>query len=69
MSGCQTRLARVVTLSRQERHKEGRYPVVNRLSPAEVRIVIDAVEDANDARARAGLPVVDVVKLRRVIRG
>lgn len=43
--------------------------MVNRLTPAEVRIVIDAVEDANDARARAGLPVVDVAKLRGVLRG
>ena len=43
--------------------------MVNRLTPAEARIVVEAVLDANDARARAGLSTVDIVKLRRVIRG
>lgn len=58
-----------MTLSRQERHKEGKYPTVNRLTPAEVRLVMKAVEEFNDYSARSGDPVIDVVKLRRVLRG
>ena len=61
-----------MTASRQERHKRGKYPMVNRperLSPLEVRLVIEAVEEFNDYSARSGDPVVDVVRLRRVLRG
>jgi hypothetical protein len=58
-----------MTASRQERHKGGKYPTVNRLSPAEVRLVVKAVEEWNDYSARSGEPVVDVVRLRRVLRG
>ena len=40
-----------------------------RLSPLEVRLVIEAVEEFKDYSARSGDPVVDVVRLRRVLRG
>lgn len=58
-----------MTASRQERHKEGRYPTVNRLTPAEVRLVVEAVEVFNDRSARRGGPIVDVLRVRRVLRG
>ena len=49
----------------------GRYPTVNRLSPAEVRSVVKAVEAWNDEVARRGewTYVVEVPKLMRVLRG
>lgn len=43
--------------------------MVNRLTPAEVRLVISAVEDRNDYWARNGMHTVDVVRLRRALRG
>ena len=42
---------------------------MNRLTPAEVRLVVEAVEVFNDRSARSGDPVIDVVRLRRVLRG
>ncbi len=42
---------------------------MNRLTPAEVRLVVEAVEDFNDRSVRRGGPVVDVLRVRRVLRG
>jgi hypothetical protein len=59
-----------MTASRQERHKGGRYPTVNRLSPNEVRAVMAAVGNWNNEAARIGDGrVVDEAKLMRVLRG
>ena len=41
----------------------------DRLTPSEVRLVVEAVEDFNDRSARRGGPVVDVLRVRRVLRG
>lgn len=41
----------------------------DRLTPAEVRLVVEAVEEFNDFSARSGDPVIDVVRLRRALRG
>ena len=42
---------------------------MNRLTPAEVRLVVEAVEVFNDWSARRGGPIVDVLRVRRVLRG
>lgn len=42
---------------------------MNRLSPSEVRLVVQAVEYHNDYWARNGMNTVDVGRLRRVLRG
>lgn len=42
---------------------------MNRLTPGEVRLVVEAVERTNDYWARNGMHTVDVVRLRRALRG
>lgn len=42
---------------------------MNRLSPAEVRLVVEAIEERNDYWARNGMHTVDVARLRRALRG